>query len=343
LPGGLAVATNLTAAGFAAASGSSLATSAAVGRLAIPEMLKYRYDPALATGVVAASGTLGALIPPSIAFVIFGFFTEQSVGKLLIAGVIPGLLTAVAYTLMIILRAAANPEIAPRIRQDVTWKDRFQTLLQIWPLPLLVLGVVGSIYAGVATPTEAGALGALFSIIIGYMRGTASFRLLADAVIEALRTTSSLFFLAIGAVLLTRFLALSGVPIYIADFVAHFQLGPVELVIALAVIYLIMGMFLDPLGVMLLTLPVFMPAFKTMGVDLIWIGVIVVKMIEIGLLTPPVGLNVYVVKNVVGDAVGLSTIFRGVMWFLACEVVIMAILIAWPQVSLWLPGVMLGY
>ncbi len=340
LPGGLAVATNFTAAGFAAASGSSIATSAAVGRLAIPEMLKFGYDKALATGTVAASGTLGALIPPSIAFVIYGWFTEQSVGQLLIAGVIPGLMTALAYTVMIVVRCTINPKLAPSIGLKVTWAEKLTALGQVWPMPLLVLCVIGSIYLGLATPTEAGALGAFFALVIGALKGAATRSAIVNSVGDAMRTTSSLFLLAIGAVMLTRFLAMAGVPGFIADIVTHLELGPVELVIAMSLVYLILGMFLDPIGVMLLTLPVFLPAFHALDMDLIWIGVIVVKMIEIGLLTPPVGLNVYVLKGVAGDTVPLATVFKGVGWFLACEVIIMILLISYPGLSVWLPGLM---
>ncbi len=247
-----------------------------------------------------------------------------------------------AYTIMIVGRCSVWPQLAPKVAMNVTWSERWLALRDVWPLPILVLGVIGSIYAGVATPTEAGALGALFAIIIGMFQGRASFEVLKDSVMDALRTTSSLFFLAIGAVLLTRFLALAGVPTYIANVVSDMQLNELELVIALAIIYLILGMFLDPLGVMLLTLPVFLPAFDALNVNLIWIGVIVVKMIEIGLLTPPVGLNVYIVKNVVGDAVPLATIFKGIGWFLVCEFFIMWALIWYPQLSLYLPNLMMG-
>ncbi|TNB47785.1 TRAP transporter large permease [Martelella lutilitoris] len=340
VPGGLAVATNFTAAGFAAASGSSVATSAAVGRLAIPEMLRFGYAPSLATGTVAAAGTLGALIPPSIPFVLYGWFTEQSVGQLLIAGIIPGLLTAGLYSAMIIARCTRNPSLAPMVRETVTWSEKVSILKQIWPLPFLILGVIGSIYSGLATPTEAGALGALFSLIIGAIRGELTVKSLRDATRDTLVTTSSLFFLAIGAVLLTRFLAMAGLPGAIADAVTEMQLSELELVITMALVYLVLGMFLDPIGVMLLTLPVFLPAFHALDVNLIWIGVIVVKMIEVGLLTPPVGLLVYVVKGVVGNQVPISVIFRGVSWFLVCELVIMVLLIAFPQLSLWLPELM---
>ncbi|PLS23430.1 TRAP transporter large permease [Neptunicoccus cionae] len=305
LPSGLAVATNFTAAGFAAASGSSVATSAAVGRLAIPEMLKYGYDKGLATGTVAASGTLGAV-----------------------------------YTLMIILRCMKSPELAPKMTEQVTLKEKMQALAAVWPMPVLVLAVIGSIYSGIATPTEAGAVGAVMAFVIGAAKGKLTWAVLWRSMDDTMNTTASLFFLAIGAVILTRFLAIAGVPTFIAEVVSDLGLGPIQLVIAMAIVFLLLGMFLDPIGVMLVTLPIFLPAFEAADLNLIWIGVIVVKMIEIGLLTPPVGINVYVVKQVAGESVPLSTVFRGVSWFLACEVFIMVLLVAVPALSLWLPAYM---
>ncbi|MCW5747832.1 MAG: TRAP transporter large permease subunit [Alphaproteobacteria bacterium] len=340
LPGGLAVATNFASAGFAAASGSSLATAAAMGRLAIPEMLRMRYDPALATGVVAAAGTLGSLIPPSILFVLYGWFTETSIGALLIAGIFPGLLTAAIYSAMIIGRCLANPALAPPVREAVTWRERFQVLGEIWPIPLLVLGVIGGIYSGLATATEAAAVGALVAMLIALGRGRLTFRIFRDCVVEALESTASIFFVAIGALLLTRLLALAGLPTVMAQSVTAIGLDPLHLIIGVSIVYLILGCFLDPLGLMLLTLPVFLPMFEAAHLDLIWAGVIVVKYIEIGLLTPPVGLNAYVVKGVVGDAVPLTTIFRGLGWFLAAEAVIMVLLIAFPEISTYLPSQM---
>ena len=338
LPGGLAVASNFASAGFAAASGSSVATAAAMGRLAIPEMLKANYDKALATGTIAASGTLGALIPPSIAFVIYGWFTEQPVGKLLMAGFLPGVLTAVIYAVMIIWRCTLNPKLAPRITEHVPMEAKIAALKEVWPLPLLVVCVMGSIYGGVATPTEAGALGATFALIIGAIKQNLNRETFVKSFVEALRTVSAVFLVAIGAILLTRFLAMAGVPRFMGEIVQQFEASALTVVLCMTVIYLILGCFLDPLGLMLLTLPIFLPAFKVLHIDLIWIGVLVVKLIEIGLLTPPVGLNAYVVKGVVGDAVALTTIFRGLLWFLACEVVIMTLLIAFPEISLWLPN-----
>lgn len=340
LPGGLAVASNFAAALFAAASGSSLATAAAMGRIAIPEMLRHGYDKALATGTVAAAGTLGALIPPSILFVIYGWFTEQSIGKLLIAGILPGLLTAAIYALMIIGRCVAQPQLAPRTPITTSRREKWRATRGIWPLPLLILGVIGSIYGGIATPTEAGALGALLATVIASAQRRLTLRALLESVGEATRTTAVILFVALGAVLLTRFLAMAGVPRFLAAEVGALALEPLHLVLALSVTYVVLGMFLSPLGLMLITLPVFVPMFEAANVDLIWIGVIVVKFLEIGLLTPPVGLNVYVVKGVVGDAVPLGTIFRGIIWFLACEVVIMALLIGFPAISLYLPSLM---
>lgn len=342
LPGGLAVASNFGAAGFAAASGSSLATAAAMGRLAIPEMLKFGYDKSLATGTVAAAGTLGALIPPSIVFVIYGWFTQQPIGKLLIAGIIPGLLTALVYAVMIMTRCAMNPALAPRVTMDVAREEKWRALWRVWPLPLLILGIIGGIYGGVTTPTEAGAFGAFLALVISLVQGRLNWTRLKSGVIEAIQTTAMLFLIAIGATLFTRFLALAGVPSQLAVLVNDLGLSEVGLIMAMCVIYLILGMFLDPLGLMLLTLPVFLPVFRTLGIDLIWIGVLVVKLIEVSLLTPPVGLNAYVVKGVVGETVPLSTIFRGLLWFIGCEVIIVILLVAFPQISTWLPELMRG-
>lgn len=338
LPGGLAVATNFASAGFAAASGSSLATAAAMGRLAIPEMLKMKYDPALATGVVAAAGTLGSLIPPSILFVLYGWFTETSIGALLLAGVLPGLLTAFVYAAMIIGRCMVWPELAPPVADDPSWKERFDSLLEVWPIPLLVLGVIGGIYSGFATATEAAALGAIFAILIGLFRRTMTLSVMKTSLMETLESTASIFFVAIGALMLTRLLAFCGLPAFMASTVSAWSVDPLLLVIGVSIVYLILGCFLDPLGLLLLTLPVFHPMFVALKVDMIWVGVIIVKYIEIGLLTPPVGLNVYVVKGVVGDRVPITTIFKGVGWFIVAEAIIMTLLIAFPGISTWLPS-----
>ncbi|KGF70736.1 C4-dicarboxylate ABC transporter [Hoeflea sp. BAL378] len=342
LPGGLAVATNFASAGFAAASGSSLATCAAMGRIAIPQMLRAGYDPALAAGSVAAAGTLGALIPPSILFVLYGWFTETSISALLLAGILPGLLTAFIYALLIIVRCHLKPELAPMVDIQPTFAEKMRSLVDIWPLPLLVLGVIGSLYSGIATATEAAALGAGFTAVIAVVRGALTRKAIFDSIRETLLSTSSIFFVAIGALLLTRFFAFSGVPAFLAEQVSALGANSLMLILGVSLMYLILGCFLEPLGLMLLTLPVIYPIFKAQGTDLIWLGVIVVKYLEIGMITPPVGLNVYVVKGVMGDRIPLPTIFRGVLWFLAAEVVIMALLIGFPSISTFIPSQLLS-
>jgi tripartite ATP-independent transporter DctM subunit len=341
LPGGLAVATNWACAGFGAASGSSVAAAAVMARLAIPEMLKHRYDKGLATGVCASGGTLDALIPPSIAFVIYGIFAEVSIVKLLLAGILPGILTATVYMVMIVGRAWLNPSIAPRVAfpdRQALWRERWASLGQIWPILVLVLGVIGTLYAGWVSPTEGGAAGALLAIAIGLLQRKLSWAGFVDAFKDAMGTTAQLFFVGIGAVIYTRFLARAGTADMFTELIGSWAIDPLLLVIAVSIIYVILGMFLDPLGMILLTIPVFVPMFAALKMDLVWFGVLVVKFIGIGLLTPPVGFNVYVVKNVVGDSIPLETIFKGCFWFLACEIVIMTLLIAFPQISLWLPG-----
>jgi C4-dicarboxylate transporter, DctM subunit len=342
LPGGLAIAANIACAGFSAASGSSLATAAAMGRLAIPEMLRYRYDPGLAAGVVASAGTLGSMIPPSILLILYGIFAEQSITALLIAGILPGLLTALVYSVMIYIRCVINPSLAPMVITKVDWRERFRALAGIWPLILLVLGIIGGLYAGVFTPTEAGAVGSAMAFLIAFSLGRLSLAVIRLSVIEALESTASLFFVAIGAVLFARFLSLSGVPVYLGQVIDAVSTSPLLLLICASIIYLLLGMFLDSIGLMLITLPLFLPIFKTFGFDMIWFGILVVKFCEIGLLTPPVGLNVYVIKSVVGDEIPLETIFRGVLWFLVCEAVVVILLIVFPDIALFLPNMMMS-
>jgi tripartite ATP-independent transporter DctM subunit len=343
LPGGLAVATNVACAGFAAACGSSIAAAAAMARLAIPEMLKHGYDKGLAAGIVASAGTLAALIPPSILFVLYGVFAEVSIAKLLIAGILPGLLTAAVYTIMILVRCKADPTLAPPIKfpdRAAQRLERWESIKEVWPLVALIAAIIGGLYAGVVTPTEAGAGGAFVSMLLGLGQRKLSYAGLIDALKDSMATTAQIFFVGMGAVMYTRFLALAGISPMFTEMIGAWSVDPLLLVIAASIIYLILGMFLDPLGIMLITIPVLVPMFTALKLDLVWFGVLVVKYVEIGMLTPPVGFNVYVVKNSVGDAIPLETIFRGCFWFLGCEVVIMALLIAFPEISLWLPNTM---
>lgn len=340
LPGGLAVATNFACAGFAAASGSSMATAASMGRLAIPEMLRFRYDPGLATGVVAAAGTLGSLIPPSIMLIVFGMMTETSISKLFIAGILPGILTAVVYMFMIIGRCMVNPKLAPPVEVEVTWGDRFRALLDVWQLPVLIIAVIFSLYTGIATTTEAAAIGALLAFVMAAMNGTLSKVMIRDSTVETLKSSATILFISLGAIFFSRFLAFCGVPQFMSTLAAGLALDPMMMMIFIAVIYLILGMFLDPLGLMLLTVPIFLPFFEAAGLEKVWVGIMVVKFIEIGLITPPVGLNAFVVKGIVGDKISLGTIFKGLTWFIAAELVVVILLTVFPQIVMVLPNQM---
>jgi tripartite ATP-independent transporter DctM subunit len=340
LPGGLAVATNFACAGFAAASGSSTATAAALGKISVPEMTRAGYDIGLSSGTVASAGTLGAMIPPSIAFVLYGIFAEVSISKLFIAGILPGLLTATIYALMIIIRCKINPSLGPPLELKMSLREKLVALKDVWPLLVLIVAIIGGLYGGLVTPTEAGAFGAFVSVVISIAQGRMNLKVLKDSVLEALSGTAKIFWVAIGAVMLTRFLAMAGAETFLTELVGDWAQSPLLLVLAASLIYIVLGMFLDPLGVLLLSLPLLLPMFEALDLNLIWFGVLVVKYIEIGLLTPPVGLNVYVIKSVVGPDVSLETIFKGVGWFLVCEVFVVILLVSFPSISLFLPGLM---
>nr|WP_275069019.1 TRAP transporter large permease [Nitratireductor alexandrii] len=339
--GGLAIATNFAGAGFAAACGSSLATTATLGRIAVPEMLKAGYAPSLATGVASAVGTLGAIIPPSIMMIVYAIFAEVSAGKMLVAGIIPGILTAAIYALMIYLRVLAQPSIAPKVEADSrSPSEKMKVIIGCWPLPVLSLGVIGGIYSGIVSPTEAGALGVILAAGVALIRRTLTLKVLRESLHETISTTASILFIATGALLFTRFLAISGLPYDIARLVDSLGTDPLLIVLLASLVYLVFGCFLDPMGVLLLTLPVMLPIFHAADINPIWIGVILVKYLEIGMLTPPLGLNVFVMKGVVGKSVPLGAIFRGTAWFLLAEVFVMFLLIAFPKITLLLPDLM---
>ncbi|WP_420392500.1 TRAP transporter large permease [Acuticoccus sp.] len=338
LPGGLAVATVLGAAGFSAVTGSSVACAAAMGRIAVPEMLRNGYDATLATGTVAAAGTIGALIPPSILLIIYGVFVQVPISALFLGGVGAGVLTAISYVVVIVLRAKANPKLAPQVTERATTAMKFAALADTWPVLLLVFGVFGGLFAGVFTPTEAGAVGAFLAFVIAFGKGALTRRSSTQALVETIQTTAAIFVIAIGANLLTRFLALSGASQLLSQMVIELGADPMLLLIAIAAMYLVLGMFLEPLGAMLLTLPILLPIMLDTGLSLVWFGVVIVKFLEIGMVTPPVGLNVFVIKGVVGDLVSTTQIFRGVAYFLVADLVVVTLLMAFPGIILFLPN-----
>jgi tripartite ATP-independent transporter DctM subunit len=338
MPGGLAVASILGCSGFAAVTGSSVACAAAMGRIAVPEMLKNNYDPRLATGTVAAAGTIGALIPPSILFIIFGIIATVPVGELFMGGLVAGLLTAASYIVVVATWATLNPAVAPKVREPDLRAELLSSLRETGPVVLLAALVFGGMFAGFFTPTEAGAVGSALCAVIAATKKQLTWSNFKLSVEEAFTTSAAIFAISIGANLLARFLAISGSDAYIRELFEFTTSNPALLLFAIAVIYLILGCFLDPLGAMLLTMPIILPLVNHAQINLLWFGVFLGKLLEIGMITPPVGLNVFVLKSVVGDRVPIGTIFRGIVYFLIADMVVLAIMAAFPKVVLYLPS-----
>ncbi|MCB1399528.1 MAG: TRAP transporter large permease subunit [Rhodobacteraceae bacterium] len=338
LPGGLAVASVAACAFFAAASGSSVATAAAMSRIAVPEMLANKYDKGLATGTIAASGTLGSLIPPSVLLILYGVYAQVSVGQLFLAGFIPGIVSALIYMVMIVARVKANPSLAGMVHEDIPREEKIAAVKDIWPLPLLIVSVLGGIFAGVFSPTEAGAVGAAVATLIAIVRGSFSWAAMRDALVQTAISTTGIFIILIGSVFFTRFLALSGLPQAFADVILGVSDDVWWILFAVAVLYLVLGMLIDSIGLLLLTLPLVLPLVQGAGLDLVWFGIIVIKLLEIGLVTPPIGLNVYVIKAALGNLVSLPEVFRGVAWFIAMDIVALLLIILIPAMSLYLPA-----
>jgi C4-dicarboxylate transporter DctM subunit len=342
LPGGLAVASVGACAVFGAASGSSVASAGAMGKIAVPQMLRYGYDKRLATGTIAAAATLDVLIPPSIVMVVYAIITETSIGRLLLAGYLPGILSAIMLGAMIYIRVKRDPQLAPAVPFTVTWGQRLASLKEVWGITLLIILVMGGIYVGFVTATEAAALGAFGALILMFTARELTWPNFRDAVFEMARTTGMIFLLIIGASIFTGFMAISGLPQKLAQFIIEHQFPFAMVIAVICLVYIFLGMFLDSISMMLLTLPVLLPILAQFQVDLIWFGIIVVKLVEIGCLTPPFGITVYVVKGVVGDIVPLEDIFRGIWWFLMVELIALVILLLFPQISLVVPNTMLG-
>lgn len=341
LPGNLACASVLASALFAAASGSSVATASAMSRIAIPEMLRRNYDAGLASGSVAAAGTLGSLIPPSILMILYGVYSDVSIGALFMAGVIPGVLSVVIYLGMVVTRCSISPALAgDAISETDRRPPMFDLLRDITPLPILVLIVMGSISMGLATPTEAGALGALGAVAIAIVTRRFEWSYFRLALRQTAISFTSIFIIVIGGALLTRFVAVAGLNTALGDLFAQSAFGPIGLIVMVAVLYIVLGMFIDSIGLLLLTSPLILPMANAAGVDLIWFGIIMIKLLEIGLITPPVGLNIFVIQSALKDAVPMPVIFKGVVWFIAMDLLTLTLLVAFPAITLWLPSIL---
>jgi tripartite ATP-independent transporter DctM subunit len=340
LPGGLGIATIGACAGFAAVSGSSVATAATMGTVALPEMKRFNYHPRLATGTVAAGGTLGFLIPPSIGFIVYGMLTEQSIGKLLVAGMIPGLILAVAYMAIVVVWVKLNPSVAPASPESVNWREKLSALLGVWePLAIFLL-VMGGIYGGLFTPTEAGAMGATVLFLVAIIKRKLNRQNLVEALLEAVRISVMVLFLVAGANVFSYFLALSTIPMKVASWAAALEVSPYLIHTIIVIIYLFLGCFLDAISMMVLTMPVIYPVILALGFNPIWFGVIAVLMMEAGLITPPMGLNIFTVAGVAKD-VPIETIFRGVAPFLLSIFAIVILITIFPKLALFLPNMML--
>jgi tripartite ATP-independent transporter DctM subunit len=339
LPGGLAIATIGACAGFAAVSGSSVATAATMGTIAAPEMKRFRYHPRLATGSIAAGGTLGFLIPPSIGFIVYGMLTEQSIGKLLIAGIIPGLILAAAYMAIVIIKVKLDPSLAPVSPEPVARREKFRALTGIWEPMAVFLLVMGGIYTGFFTPTEAGAIGATTLFLIALFKGKLNRENLGTALQEAARISVMVLFLVAGANVFSYFLALSTIPMKVAAWTAGLEVSRYLIHAFMVVIYLFLGCFLDAISMMVLTMPVIYPVVLALGFDPIWFGVIAVLMMEAGLITPPMGLNIFTVAGVVKD-VSVEEIFRGALPFLLSIFTIVILITIFPKLALVLPNMM---
>ena len=336
--GGLAMATVVACGGFSAICGSSLATAATMSKVAMPPMRRYGYSDSLATASIAAGGTLGILIPPSVVLVIYGILTEQSIGKLFIAGILPGLLGILLYLLAVRFTVWRDPASGPAGERAGTAR-RLNSLRNSWATLVLFLVVIGGIYGGVFTPTEAAGVGAGGALLIALIRRRMTLADLATCLVEAVETSVSLFAILIGALLFSNFVNRAGLPDGLLGLVTGFDLTPMGVIVAILLVYILLGCVFESLSMMLLTVPIFYPLVESLGFDLIWFGIIVVVVTEISLITPPVGLNVFVLRGVLGD-VPTGTIFRGVTPFWIADILRLAILVGIPAISLFLPSLM---
>ena len=336
--GGLAHATIAACAGFGAICGSSIATAATMSKVAYPSMKKLGYSDALSTGVIASGGTLGIMIPPSTIMVIYGIVTETHIGKLFAAGVLPGILTAILLMVAVVLMTLRDPEHAPA-GEKFTWKQRLEALRGIWGVLLLVIVVLGGIYGGIFTATEGAGMGAAGAFLFAWARKALTWDSLISILVESARTTAMLFTLLIAATVFANFVNFTTMPGDLKEWITHLGLSPVMVVGAMMVIYIILGTVMEELTMVLLTIPLFFPIVVQLGFDPVWFGVLIVMVIQIGLISPPVGMNLFVLNTLL-PKVGLGTIFRGCWPFVVMQVVTLAILLFFPSISLYLPSLM---
>ncbi len=336
LRGGLTMATVLACAGFAAICGSTAATAATMGKIALPEMKKHNYDNALATGTVAAAGTLGILIPPSTILIVYGILTEESIGKLFIAGVFPGLLLSLFYAATVVLLCLRNPDLGPP-GAPTNWREKLRATTGIIEAVILFLLAIGGLFLGWFSPTQAGAIGAGGALLIGLGRRQLSWKKFFEAGKDGLRTACMVLFIITGAVIFGHFMAISTIPFVLADWIGQLPMSPMGVMGVIIFIYFIGGFFMDSMALIVVTIPIFFPVVMKLGFDPIWFGVIIVLVAEMGVITPPVGVNVFVIKGIAPD-IPLHIIFRGIFPFLGALIILTVLLMIFPGIATFLPS-----
>ncbi|WP_286884200.1 TRAP transporter large permease [Aneurinibacillus sp. UBA3580] len=339
LPGGLGIATVFAGTGLAAVCGSSTASAATLAASAVPEMQRYGYKTHFAMGAVSIAGTLAIMIPPSVVLILYGILTETGIGSLLIAGIIPGVLTAVGYIITILIWVKKSPDVAPKIDVIPTMKERFQSLKNIWPMLLLVAIVVVSIYSGMVTATEAGAIGAFAAFLIALGMRRLTVKNILEALSRTLKSTSMILLIVMGAMFFGYYLTSTQVTQNLVELIQMMDIPRWIILMFIIILYLILGMFLDQIAILILTLPFTFPLIIALGYDPVWFGIIVTKTAEIGLVTPPVGMNVFVASGSAGVPTAVG--FKGVFWFVVADLFILLLLILFPFLSTWLPGLMM--
>jgi C4-dicarboxylate transporter, DctM subunit len=338
--GGLGIATIAACGGFAAISGSSVATAATFSAVAYPEMRRFNYPQSFATGVIAVGGTLGAMLPPSTVLAVYGIITQQDIGKLFIAGILPGLLAIMMHMLTILIIGYVRPGFLPAGPRS-SWRERAKAIGDVWSPLLLFLLVIGGLYGGFFIPTEAGAVGAVGAFAIGVLRGKLSGAGILQALLQATRTAAAVFTVLIGALCFGYFLTITQTPQHVTEFLTGLGVGRYGILGLILLMYLGLGCLMDAMAMIILTVPIVFPVVTALGFDPIWFGVVIVMTVELGLIHPPVGMNVFVIKSVIKD-VSMATIFAGVLPFVATDLIRLAILVAFPALATWLPQRMIG-
>jgi tripartite ATP-independent transporter DctM subunit len=337
-PGGLAMATIAACAMFGAVCASAIATAVTMALVALPALKEYKYDTALANGALAAGGPIGSLMPPSSILIIYGIITENSIVQLFVGGIVPGILVALSYIVMIGIRCWIKPELGPP-GPAVSIMEKIKSLKEVWELICLMILSIGGLVVGIFTATEAGAVGAAGAFLSALVRGKLTWKNTREAFLQAMGSSGMIFGVIVGAMIFNYFCAASNLPEHLTNWVAGFNLPPMGIMIVIVIIYIILGALMDESSIQLLTLPIFYPLVMELGFDPIWFGVVQCKLLNIGMIAPPVGITVFVIAGL-DKTVPMSTVYRGVMWFILCDVFVMAALLIWPGIITWLPSMM---